>query len=404
MSSVKKLMMSGAIGGSKPLVGNQEAELVGSDGRVGNFGHVVALSDDGSIAVVGASANNSPAYAGGAAYVFTRSGTTWSQQQRLSASDAANFDEFAYSIDIDGDGDTIIAGAYQEDTNGTSAGSAYIFTRSGTTWSQQAKIQASDRAAYDWFGISSAISQDGNTACVGAYGETSGKGAAYVFTRSGTSWSQQAKLTASDGASGHKFGRGCDVSDDGNTIVVSAEDATSGGVSGAGAAYVYTRSGTTWSQQAKLQAGDLVSYRTYGRNVQISGDSNTVIVGAQNYNDSGQSSGACYIYTRSGSTWSQEQKLLASDGAASDTFGIGISLSEDGSVALIGARGDDDNGNASGTAYIFTRSGTTWSQITKIYPTGAAAVDLFGNATALSGDSATGLVGASQENEAYIFV
>jgi hypothetical protein len=214
----------------------------------------VALS--GTTAVVGALGNNGR----GAAYVFTGSGSTWTQQAKLTASDGAPFDDFGISVALSGT--TAVVGALGN--NGR--GAAYVFTGSGSTWTQQAKLTASDGAPGDEFGISVALS--GTTAIVGAYGGKSFTGAAYVFTNSGSTWTQQAKLTASDGAANNDFGFSVALS--GSTAVVGAF----GNSSGIGAAYMFTRSGTTWSQQAKLTA----SGGGFGNSVTLSGS--TALVGA----------------------------------------------------------------------------------------------------------------------------
>ncbi len=252
----------------------------------------------------------------GSAYVFVRSGTTWSQQAKLTAFDAAAIDQFGYSVAISGD--TAIVGAYGDDDAGSASGSAYVFVRSGTTWSQQAKLTALDAAASDQFGYSVAIS--GDTAIVGAYLDDdagSASGSAYVFVRSGTTWSQQAKLTASDGAASDLFGYSVAIS--GDTAIVGAYGDDDAG-SDSGSAYVFVRSGTTWSQQAKLTALDAAAVDCFGYSVAISGD--TAIVGAYLDDDAGSASGSAYVFVRSGTTWSQQAKLTASDGAASDQFGI----------------------------------------------------------------------------------
>ena len=182
--------------------------------------------------VAGAYGEDTGASGAGAVYVFTRSGTSWSQQAKLQASDPEVNDFLGKSIAIDGD--TMVAGAYLEDTGGSNTGSAYVFTRSGTSWSQQAKLQASDAAANDQFGISVAI--DGDTMVAGAYKENSDAGAAYVFTRSGTTWTEAKKIVASDAGGGDRLGHSVDISSD--TIVAGAykEDT---GASDAGAAYTF---------------------------------------------------------------------------------------------------------------------------------------------------------------------
>jgi hypothetical protein len=199
----------------------QQAKLTASDGVPGDiFGVSVAIS--GSTAVVGASSKNSDT---GAAYVFVRSGAAWHQQAKLTAADAQEFDNFGVSVAISGP--TVVVGA---DSKHDLTGAAYVFARSGTAWSQQAKLTAPGPGTIDYFGNSVAIL--GSTAVVGAPGQTS-PGAAYVFARSGTAWHQQAKLTASDGASRDSFGGSVAISR--STAAMGAD----GNNSATGAAYVF---------------------------------------------------------------------------------------------------------------------------------------------------------------------
>jgi len=282
----------------------------------------------------------------GSAYVFTRSGTTWTEEQKLTASDATTTDRFGFSVAISGD--TTVVGASQDDDAGSASGSAYVFTRSGTTWSEQAKLIASDADVGDLFGTSVAVS--GGTTVVGAFanddaGATSGS--AYVFTRSGTTWSEQAKLTASDARVDAQFGSSIAV--EGDTVVVGAVRDDDGGRH-SGSAYVFTRSGATWSQQAKLTASEPAIRDFFGNSVSVSGD--TVVVGSNLDDDAGRDSGSAYVFTRSGTTWSEQAKLAASDATARDQFGNSVSVS--GGTVVVGARSDDDAGSSSGSAYVFS--------------------------------------------------
>ena len=375
---------------------SEQAKLTASDGAGGDyFGISTSLSSDGNTSIVGAYGKNSQT---GAAYIFTRSGSTWTQQAKLTASDAATYDYFGYSVSLSSDGNTSIVGAYSKNS---STGAAYIFTRSGTTWSQQAKLTASDGAGGDYFGISTSLSSDGNTSIVGAYGKNSQTGAAYIFTRSGSTWTQQAKLTASDAATYDYFGVSVSISSDGNTSIVSAH----GKNSTTGAAYIFTRSGSTWSQQAKLTASDGAGGDRFAYSTSLSSDGNTAIVGAYGNNSS---TGVAYIFTRSGSTWSQQAKLTASDGVANDYFGYSTSLSSDGNTSIVGAYGKNSQ---TGAAYIFTRSGSTWTQQAKLTASDAATYDYFGVSVSISSDGNTSIVGAyaadpsgiSSAGAAYIF-
>jgi len=370
-----------------------QGKLTASDSAAYDyFGTSVAIS--GNTALFGTPYDDTAAGLDvGSVYVFIRSGSAWSQQAILTASDAATGDLFGFSIAMDSN--TALIGAFYDDTSaGADAGSAYVFTRSGTSWSQQAKLTSSDAAAGDWFGRSVALSAD--TALIGApQDDTSAgtdAGSAYVFTRSGSSWSQQAKLTASDGAPGDILG-GC-VALSGNTALVSAPfDDTPAGTD-AGSAYVFTRSGSSWSQQAKLTSSDGAPGDILGGCVALSGD--TALVSTTYHTTAaGTGAGSVYVFLRSGTSWSQQARLTASDGATGDYFGMSMALS--GDTALVGAPSDDTPGGTdAGSAYVFTRSGSTWSQQLKFTSPDSTAYDGFGASAALYGDTA--LVTASGDD------
>jgi hypothetical protein len=355
------------------------------------FGVSVAVSGD--TAVIGAYAEDTGGSNAGAAYVFTRSGGSWTQQAKLLASDAQSSDYFGRSVAVSGD--TAVIGAYGEDTGGSYAGAAYVFTRSGGAWVEQAKLMASDAQADDYFGRSVAVS--GDTAVIGAYGEDTGgsyAGAVYVFTRSGGAWVEQAKLLASDAQANDNFGDSVAVS--GDTAVIGAYGEDTGG-SYAGAAYVFTRSGGAWVEQAKLLASDAQSSDYFGDSVAVSGD--TAVIGAYREATGGSSAGAAYVFTRSGGSWIQQAKLMASDAQADDYFGRSVSVS--GDTAVISAYGEDTGGSYAGAVYVFTRSGGSWIQQAKLMASDAQADDYFGYSVSVSGDTA--VIGSSNAEAAYIF-
>ena len=370
----------------------EQQKLTASDGRGGDtFGFEVSISGD--TAIVGAYED----YGQGSAYVFVRSGTTWTEQQKLTASDGAAGDSFGLPVSISGD--TAIVGAHRNDDNGSSSGSAYVFVRSGTTWTEQQKLTPSDGAAGDNFGHSASIS--GDTAIIGAMADDdngSASGSAYVFVRSGTTWTEQQKLTASDGAAVDYFG--ITVSISGDIAIVGAHKSDTPGFD-SGSAYVFVRSGTTWTEQQKLTPSDGAAGDIFGNSVSISGD--TAIIGAYGDDDNGSDSGSAYVFVRSGTTWTEQQKLTASDGAASDWFGFSVSIS--GDTAIVGAY-EDDSGE--GSAYVFVRSGTTWTEQQKLTASDGAASDSFGRSVSISGDTA--IIGAfgddddgSNSGSAYVF-
>ena len=263
-------------------------------------------------------------------------------------------------MSISADGAYAAIGACYDGIGSNSAqGSAYIFVRSGTSWTQQAKLVAGDGAAGDFFGRSVSISADGAYAVIGAYGDDVGanasQGSAYIFVRSGTSWTQQAKLVASDGATNDWFGQSVSISADGAYAVIGAYLDDVGANDNQGSAYIFVRSGTNWTQQAKLVASDGAASDQFGYSVSISADGAYAAIGA--YGDdvgANGDQGSAYIFVRSGTNWTQEAKLVASDGAVNDQFGCSVSISADGPYAVIGAYVDDVGANANqGSAYIF---------------------------------------------------
>ncbi len=226
----------------------------------------------------------------GSAYVFTRGGTGWTQRQKLIADDGAPFDRFGSSVALSGG--IVVVGAYHDDIAvNVDQGSAYVFTRANGGWMQQQKLTADDGAANDLFGWAVALS--GDTTVVGAFGGNMSRGAAYVFTRSGTVWTPQQKLTANDGAAGDNFGFSVAIS--GDTVAVGAFTDDIGANQDQGSVYAFTRSGTAWMQQQKFTANDGTAGDRFGRSVALSGD--TLVTGANNKTiGTNMGQGAAYVF------------------------------------------------------------------------------------------------------------
>jgi len=373
-----------------PLIG--EAKILAEDGKTNDFfGFDVALTEN--TALVGAFKDDDDVRGidSGSAYIFTRSGDNWKQQAKLTAIDGAAKDNFGGKVALYGD--TAVIGAIFHDQKGTDAGAAYVFTRTGDSWTEQAKLTASDTAAGDAFGQSIAL--QGDTLVIGAPHDGdhgSDSGSVYVFTRSGNVWHQQAKLVAKDGAKGDLFG--INVALSGDTILIGA-DLNDEKALNAGAAYVFTRSGNIWSQQAKLTALDGEETDIFGVRVSLFGD--TALISARRDDDEvmGIDAGSAYIFTRNGTEWSQQAKLTAADGAANDRFGRGVALGDN--IAVISAMFQNDNGEKSGSAYIFKRSGNQWHQQGKLLASDGAMGDVFGWAVALSGNAT--IIGANRDDD-----
>ena len=323
-------------------------------------------------------------------FVFIATGKTYATTEtKLLASDGAADDYFGVSVSISGD--VALVGAYWDDDNGDESGSAYVFRWNGSTWVEEQKLLASDGAAGDWFGQSVSIS--GDVAMVGAmWDDDNGvySGSVYMFRWNGSTWDEEQKLLASDGHMHDSFGRSVSIS--GDVAVVGAyKNSANGSLSGS--AYVFRWNGSTWVEEQKLLASDGAAWHEFGESVSISGD--VAVVGTYKNDDNGDESGSAYVYRWNGSTWVEEQKLLASDGAAYDQFGQSVSIS--GDVVVVGARKNDDNGDESGSAYIFQWNGSTWVEKQKLLASDGAADDQFGSSVFIGRDVA--VIGASLDDD-----
>jgi len=363
--------------------------LLASDGEFDElFGSSIAV--DGDTALIGSSWDDDNGEFSGSAYVFTRVHGVWIEQAKLLPSDGVPHGVFSYSVALDGD--TAVVGALR---SGSGWGAAYVFTREGDLWTEQAKLLPADGTRNAYLGHSVAL--DGDTVIVGApdWNFYLAPGSAYVFTRTGGVWTEQAKLEVAGIQPGHKFGH--EVALDGDTAIVSAFGV---GPDYQGAAYVFTRTNGLWSQQTKLRSSPVAVNDYFGFGVALEGD--TAIIGAPRDETNGDSSGAVYVFTRTGSVWTQQDKLLPQDGASPDWFGKTVDL--DGDVLLVGAPYDDDNGWWSGSAYLFSRSRGGWVEEAKLLDKAGLPEDGFGFALGLDGNTA--IVGSPWEvgpGTAYLY-
>jgi hypothetical protein len=391
----------------------------------GHSGNAVALSGDGTTMIVGApyesggatgingSQNDNSAYASGAVYVFVRQGDAWIQQAYLKASNTGQSDHFGSSVAVSSDGSTISVAAHweasaatgingnQNDESIRQAGAVYVFTRTGTSWSQQAYIKASNTGRPgegdlpgdgDQFGYSVALSGDGNTLAVGAIAEDSAAqqingnqqddsqqtaGAVYVYSRSGTAWAQQAYVKGSHVETGDMFGFAVALDHDGNTLVASAFDERGSGrginvphdnrANGSGALYVFSRRGGAWVQDAYIKGSKTEATDQLGYSVAISDDGNTIASGAGDEdcltpginpagcdNDSpprGAANiwvGAAYVFVRTGvgtnAVWSEQAFIKANNARPYNSFGVKLALSGDGNTLAVASYVEDNGG------------------------------------------------------------
>ena len=446
----------------------QQAYVKASNaGQSDHFGASVALSADGNTLAVSAhweasgatgvngNQNDESVAQAGAVYVFTRSGGTWAQQAYVKASNTGRAaegempgdgDQFGYSIALSGDGNTLAVGAITEDSaaqqidppsrrsGGTTAdqnddsqqssGAVYVFSRAGSTWTQQAYVKGSHLEAGDMFGFAVALNRDGSTLVASAFDErgsgrtingphdngANGSGALYVFTRRMGRWSQQAYIKGSRTEATDQLGYAVAISEDGNTIAAGAgdEDCLTPGINPpgcdndspprgtaniwVGAAYVFVRTGDTWTEQAFIKANNARPYNSFGVKLALSGDGQTLAVASYLEDNAGrgirgpqlqpflivdhldpwrerqgqaEESGAVYVFTRTGTTWTQRAYVKASNADAGDEFGSSVALSRDGRTMAVGAHNEDSaavgvNGNEadntaddSGAVYVF---------------------------------------------------
>jgi FG-GAP repeat protein len=372
------------------------SKLVGTS-AIGNAdqGFSVALSSNGNTLIVGGPYDNSYT---GAAWVWTRNGGVWNQQTKLFGNDSVLTSDQGWSVAISADGTTAIVGGPLDDYFPPyfgPIGAAWVYTLSGGVWTQQgSKLVAYDYSGAPQQGGSVAVSADGNTMIMGGYEDDSSFGAAWVFSRSNGVWSEQQKLVAYNYL-------GCDP-EEGASVALSADGNTAivGGAldnCGVGAAWVWTRSNGVWTQQAKLVGtGYSSSEPRQGWSVALSGDGNTAIVGGP----TDESPGAAWVFTRSGTTWSQQgNKLVGTGAAAGSSFqGGSVALSGDGNIAMVGGSIDVDSSELIGAAWVFTRTGGVWRQQSKLVGTGNVGNSGQGTSVALSTDSSTAAVGGPTDN------
>ena len=395
---------------------NVDANAIVGDGG-DSFGLGVAI--DGDSLVVGAryedGADDNTQNNSGAAYVFIKNNGIWEEQAILKEPSPTNGDQFGMAVDISGD--TIAVSAHLDDVTQSNSGAVYIYTRSMGVWTFQQKIKASNPGPNDFFGYS--LSLDSGTLVVGAYQEdgddsslSNNYGAAYIFVGSGNSWTFQQKLSASGAGMGIGMGDnfGYSVSISADTVVIGAykEDGLdNGSENDSGAAYVFQRTGTLWSNQAYLKASNLDAGDNFGNSVGISGD--TIVVGAWQEDEVTNNilnAGAAYVFTRSGVMWTEQSILRANNAGFGDFFGNSVAI--DGTKIVVGAKFEDgdgigglDNNNVfnSGAAYLFEQTGVMVQQ-TYLKAVNAGDRDEFGIAVAISGN--TVIVGAPSEDSAVI--
>lgn len=435
-------------------------------GHLGNhgFGDGVALSADGSTLAIGAPGDSSASHGingdqspsvesigSGAIYVYARANDRWNQQAYVKASNHGG--GFGATVALSADGNTLVAGAPAESSNASGvngnqadtsvfgAGAVYVFTRTADTWAQQAYIKSVLEVLQPstYFGSALAISADGKTLAVGSPGETNGLhtpsqvnfgGAVHVYARNNDTWTVHSRVTSSEAEDDDRFGTQLAVSGDGQTLAVGvphrkgflvpdALHPSGRYVSSMGAAYVLTRNGATWTQQAALKP-PVIESTAFGTALALSTDGNTLAVGAPGYTDAvtprpvpapeAAAPGTVYTFSRQAGQWSQQALLQATVSEKLEGFGRTLAMSADGLTLAVGApaemskavgiQGDptDNSARLAGAAYVFTQNGSAWSQRAYLKPSNTASYIDFGRAMALSADGNT--LAAASRSEA----
>ncbi|MCH8252482.1 MAG: hypothetical protein IID36_08535 [Planctomycetes bacterium] len=369
--------------------GNEGAKLNAADFDKGDFfGFSVSVSGD--VAVFGAHGDNP----GGAAYAYRFNGSSWVQEQKLTATDGATNNFYGSSVCVDGD--VILVGAYRDDDAASNAGAAYVYRFNGSTWVEEQKLTASDGAPNDNFGRS--VSLSGGVAVLGApmdddFGMNAGS--VYVYRFDGNTWIEEQELIQPDGGTPCDYFGGA-VSVSGDAILVGSRYHNHSGFS-TGAAYVFRFNGSIWLAEVQLTASDAQVIDAFGESVAIDGD--VAVVGAIWDDDAcpeaiSCNSGAVYMYRFDGDSWGDEQKLTASDGTAGVEFGKTVSI--DGDVVVVGAYMDDGSESSSGSAYLYRFDGWTWVDEQKLTASDATETAWFGHSVSVSDDMV--VVGAYQDD------
>lgn len=417
----------------------------------GNTLAVAAFYEDSSAVGVDGNQLDDSALESGAVYVFTCTGNSWTQQAYLKASNAGAEDAFGLGVALSADGNTLAVGAAGEDSSATgiggdqaddsatNSGAVYVFTRSGTTWLQQAFIKASNAETYDVFGTAIALSADGNTLAVGAVGEdsnasgvggdeanntVSGSGAVYVFTRASGAWSQRAFVKSSSPQHGDGFGGSIALGANGQLLAVGAqhEDGPNGAIPESGAVFVFALTGGVWTQEAYLKASNAGVGDSFGFWLALSADGTTLAVTAPDErssatgingdqaDDSAIEAGAVFVFSRANRTWTQQAYVKASNAEAGDGLGYSVSLSADGNTLAVGAVHEDssavgingaqtdNSAPSSGAVYEFARTGSTWTQRAYVKATNTSGADFFGTWVHLSADGSVLAIGGWGED------
>lgn len=334
---------------------------------------------------------------------FTTNNTTAMtiEEALIGAVDAVDYIYAGTSVSLSADGSRLMMGAPNGATGAVISGAVYIYSRENNRWTQEQKLQPPDPTENMQYGMLVAISRDGTRCVVGAPNATSGgfagAGALYVYSRTGTTWTLEQRLQASDMVQNGRFGYSASLTSNGDRLIVGAPGATDGALTGAGAAYIFSRIGSTWSQETRQGAIGPLQDGLFGYSVDISGDGFIGVAGfplASGGSAPGYSyAGAFYSFTRAGGVWTRQAKIVSSDGVENTKLGMSIAISADGTRVVVGAPLASSPNATSGAAYVFTRSVNDWVNEYKLPSQADAAGCQFGASVDISDDGSRISVG-----------
>lgn len=359
-----------------------------------NIGYDVAISKDGTTIVAGTGF-----YDG--VFIFQKVDSYWTQVQKLQSLSAESGNYFGWEVGVSDNGNIIVVSSYKLDVDGIpDAGSVYVYEKSGSTWIETQILSANDKVTEQEFGHKVAISGDGTTIAASAVSDNSYRGAVYTFEKSGSTWTQTQKIISANPANYGRFGEALSLNQNGSIMVVGANAEPVNGVSIAGSAYVYNKVGSTWSLAKRLVASDYAAGDKFGDTVKISTDGTTIVVGSTQEDPSNISNaGSAYIFQFSNSDWSEVQKLVTSDPQASDWVGYAIDMSSDGTYIFLGVSYEDpDEIISAGSTYVFKKDGSSWTEIQKLTASDKAQNDQFGNAIGVNSDGTIVVVAAPNDD------
>lgn len=385
---------------SKIAFSTEEAKLTASDKSADAFfGGKVAFDSTGARIVVGINSLDASA---GKAYVFVREGATWTQEAVITDPIAGSGSRFGHCVSISGLGDRIAVGApqrYDTETGYSNNGILHVYSRTNSVWTLEKTVKASDPVQVGaQFGSAVKLNSDGTRMVVGAYLDTRSStevGRAYVFVRNGAVWTQEAALAASDPVQSARFGYSVSITEDGTRVAIGAYSFT-GTAQFQGKVYIFLRTNTSWAQEAALVATDAAASAYYGTSCDISGDGTRLVVGAYMASATYTNQGKIYVYVRNSTTWSLETTLTASDAAANTYLGLSSAINKDGSKIVTAAYLASGTVSQQGKAYIFSRTGSTWTQQIALTASDAASGDTYGRSVAITPTGDRVAVGANQ--------